>query len=217
MHRMGEFSQHAATDQMGTSSLMGIPWYRHATSRNVDMGFSKYRDAIHHMGLTIPQECYADGILQVTLFITIHGGYDLASGGIDNINITAYNIPSTSVSAPPSTLTPRATIPIMQTGNEACIMTPGGSGRECRPLVDKDGTHFGDVCITIANDAHTGKPSDHIVNVTYATNGDYRLTRNFLWLGNRNGDTVPIKSEENRELNSGGEELDIERFPHFSW
>ena len=440
---MGEFSQIAPDNQDGVSQN-GIPWWRNATSRNVDMGYASYRDATHRMGLDIPQDCYKDGTLELKFNVTTNGGFDLVSGGIDNIKIIGYNIPpkvtempsmaptemqsepptadlgldicisdveydpdvgtvhrdcfdmvaritdaaqgtpeehvvgvacveaidnnnfqlnlkqrgpewsfskasawtgeslddvprltnstnSTSIDYdafessrrwsesdgvnwittlplvhtyghcasgldeftellivhvegkgpdpanendtvtfqaqadehynqtddflwthlvfschcnhdvkvdPPPTVIPSiapsaaqnglpttspsmvaTTAPTMLTstvGTEACIATDDGSGRQCRPLVGKDGTHFGEVCIEMANAEDTAEKSNNVLNVTYTTREDYRLTRNFLWLGDKDGSKVPTKSKESRELDNG-EEPDVEQFPHFSW
>ena len=59
MCSMGEFSQSGASQQSGTESG-GIDWFRYATERNVDLGFSHYRDGVHHMGVTVPQRCFRD-------------------------------------------------------------------------------------------------------------------------------------------------------------
>ena len=56
---MGGFSQCGPSNQNGTTNN-GIEWFRHATLRNMDLGFSHYRDGVHRMGLTLPQTCFAD-------------------------------------------------------------------------------------------------------------------------------------------------------------
>ena len=109
------------------------------------------------------------------------------------------------------------TIVTSSVGNEACIASSDGSGRECRPLVGHDGTLYGDVCIEMSKDGDTGENSNNVLNVTYTTLGYYRLTRNFLWLGDTAEAKVPTKSRESRELDNGADEPDVEHFPHFSW
>ena len=432
LRSMGEFSQIAPDNQSGVSQN-GISWWRNATSRNVDMGYASYRDATHRMGLIIPQDCYKNGTLDLKFNTTTNGGFNLVSGGVDNIKITGYNIPPNKTEPPtmaptmdlkldicvadvmydrdigsvhrhcfdmaakmsdaaqgtpeehvvgeacveaidnnnfqfqvkprgpewtfskasawtgesvdnaprmnnsdsldvdafqttrrwgnndgihwvatlplvpqehcaadvdeftemlilyvegqgPDPVTENNTVTFKATGDghydsdgdfhwahlvfschcnhdahvdppptgtpseapsltrgglqpsnpdtpsptivptsststvgiEACVATDDGSGRQCRPLVGKDGTHFGEVCIEMAFDGDTGENSNHVLNVTYATREDYRLTRNFLWLGDHTGAKVPTKSRESQEIDIG-EEPDVEHFPHFSW
>jgi hypothetical protein len=79
---MGEFSQSGASNQSGVTNA-GIEWWRRAQIRNTDLGYSRYRDGVHRMGLTIPQACYAPGggLLELKFNLTIDGDYELASGG----------------------------------------------------------------------------------------------------------------------------------------
>jgi hypothetical protein len=79
---MGTFSQSGADNQSGVTPA-DIEWWRRAQTRNDDLGYSRYRDGVHQMGLIIPQDCYAPkgGLLELKFNLTIDGYYQLASAG----------------------------------------------------------------------------------------------------------------------------------------
>lgn len=88
----------------------GITWSSNSLTGSNMMGFNGFNDQKHEMKMTIPARCYATGDLYLAFNLTTH---DLAKGGIDNLNITAfglcgvnYDFPDIETAAPEQTNNP---------------------------------------------------------------------------------------------------------------
>ncbi|CAB9500260.1 Calcium-binding EGF domain [Seminavis robusta] len=109
---MGVFSESGASNQSDITHKgpRSIEWFRRAEIRNADLGFSQFRDGLHHMGLSVPRRCYKEngGFLELKFNLTIDGDFEITSGGIDNINVTAYEIPPEDTDPPTIAPSPMA-------------------------------------------------------------------------------------------------------------
>jgi hypothetical protein len=126
-------------------------------------------------------------------------------------SLSLTNSPTQSPTEAPSKI-PTTSAPTMEdfadSGIGRCVGSEDGSGRECHPLIGDNKQSFGEVCIELVQ---SNEDTDDILNVTFTTTGEYRLTRNYLWIGEASS-RVPVL---HRELDQPIPNLDL--FPHFSW
>lgn len=85
----------------------GITWSSNSLTGSNMMGFNGFNDQKHELKMTIPQRCYVatGGELEMTFNLTTS---DLASGGVDDLNITAYELCGTDENYPDITGAPTA-------------------------------------------------------------------------------------------------------------
>jgi len=75
----------------------GITWSSNSLTGSNMMGFNGFNDQKHEMKMTLPKHCFASGLLHLAFNLTTT---DLASGGVDNLNITAYGLCGTDYDFP---------------------------------------------------------------------------------------------------------------------
>lgn len=75
----------------------GIIWSSNSLTGSNMMGFNGFNDQKHEMKMTIPRQCYSSGMLDLAFNLTTS---DLASGGVDNLNITAFGLCGTAYDYP---------------------------------------------------------------------------------------------------------------------
>jgi von Willebrand factor type D domain len=75
----------------------GITWSSNSLTGSNMMGFNGFNDQKHKLKMTIPRRCYVSGFLDIAFNLTTS---DMASGGVDNLNITAYGLCGTDFDFP---------------------------------------------------------------------------------------------------------------------
>lgn len=75
----------------------GITWSSNSLTGSNMMGFNGFNDQKHEMKMTLPRRCYSSGTLDLAFNLTTS---DLASGGVDNLNITAFGLCGTAYDYP---------------------------------------------------------------------------------------------------------------------
>lgn len=124
----------------------GIIWSSNSLTGSNMMGFNGFNDQKHEMKMTVPRQCYSSGMLDLAFNLTTS---DLASGGVDNLNITAfglcgtdYDYPDIETSVPMQSMEPSASPSALP--SEEPTLVDDSSCTEARMVVYEDFEGFYD-------------------------------------------------------------------------